>query len=126
MVYDRHGQSLSIEKEYGARGSQALELRTDALGTQLARESDIPDSAVMDAQSRTLRTDEVADAGSAFLQSHPDNSLRMTAMRMYLTINRLRDGQNQNTRGFDLADFKLDQLRPNSLRLRWSRANALG
>lgn len=110
IQYSREGANLSIEKEYGNRGAQAAELRADADGTRLNRAAHLPANSVYLAQQRTLPLDQPPSvlAGTA---RHPENSLRQTGARMYLTVQRLRQGHDQQ-----LAPFKAEGLNLSAIR----------
>ncbi|MFA5140866.1 MAG: AarF/UbiB family protein [Elusimicrobiota bacterium] len=104
VIYD-HGEYLSIEKEYGQRGSQAQEVRADIEGTALLRAADLPERALFDAMERTLDVYKASNVLEAAIGSHPEDSMRMTILRMALTLTRLRLGDNHSVRPFRADEF---------------------
>lgn len=101
---------LSIDKEYGRRGSQALEIRADIDGAGLLRSSDLRESSMLDALERILDGETAANSLEAGDSTHPENSMRLTALRMFLSLNRLRQGENRNTKPLDLTSIPRNDL----------------
>lgn len=104
--------TFSIEDHYGKEAKQGIEIKADIVGMKILRGANYPPEYLYKSLKYFFKAfHSVEDAVTASSSTHPHKDFRMSSARLYLTIDRIENGNLLNPQQIHIEEQDLDLLK---------------